>query len=226
QWFTPVEDTHLIASDVNNCSPMYGMCSENYIKIGDECFMFSDGMADWAMAQNACKSQGDILAVPSDMQSFLGYIKIQDYPYVQYFIGGSRDTVGKWTWQGGNEGRISDEYWETGHAYPDLVFTDSMCTTVILEKYGLQKWLCSNTLNYICQQAVNEEEPPPYECYTIPILATLIILLLFLIIGLSVYVYIERQHLNKSLSSEKPSSLPAKSIVRHDSENSLYGHLL
>ncbi|CAL4100508.1 unnamed protein product, partial [Meganyctiphanes norvegica] len=195
---------------------------------GIECFKFSNGMQDWDRAQQDCNLQGDLLAVPSDMNKFLNYIKDHKPPYAQYYIGGRRDDTGEWKWHGGNGAVISGEYWNKDYLNPEPPFSQNKCTTVINGQNGIHKRYCSQFLNYICQHPVNKDSPPYEdieECYTIPILATLIILLLFLIAGLSVFVYIERRRLQKSLSTNKASALPAKSLVRHDSENSLYGQM-
>ncbi|CAL4123051.1 unnamed protein product, partial [Meganyctiphanes norvegica] len=191
-------------------------CPTNYANLGEECFWFSEGMADWDNAQTDCNLRGDILAVPSDILSFIDEINRLSPRNVPYFIGGKMDSAGQWKWQDENGSLISNRYWATGQ-HSEL--PNSKCTTVTLGYYGLQKRDCSHLLKYICTRNVNQEPPHYNNCYTIPILTTLTILLLFLIVGLSVYAYVERKRLQETVKTS------VKCLVKHDSENSLYGKM-
>ncbi|CAL4123049.1 unnamed protein product, partial [Meganyctiphanes norvegica] len=207
-----ISDSHWTSGHLYSTSSKSNCTTVN---TGDECFMFSDKKRNWTMAQEDCKLRGDILAVPTDLQSFLAYIKRYSPAQTYYFIGGKRDSAGEWKWHDEHGSVISNKYWATGHPYDEPDPTESKCTLVGHEEDGMVKWVCSYTYKYICQRSVNQE------CYSIPILITLIILLLFLIVGLSVYMFVVRKRLKSSLVSD----LSPKSVVRHDSENSLYGKL-
>ncbi|CAL4235349.1 unnamed protein product [Meganyctiphanes norvegica] len=185
--------------------------------------MFSDitaGLVDWTSAQETCNQQGDMLAVPSDIMTFLNYTESQNILRLPYYIGGKRNSGSEWKWHGKIGPVFRNEYWTTGHS-KDIDSTDSQCTSVLFGYKGLQKLFCSQSHGYICQQ-LNQQCDTIY----IPLLASLILLLLLLIIGLSVYVFILKKKLQASVvTTEKSSILPVQSPMRYDSENSLYEQL-
>ncbi|CAL4063010.1 unnamed protein product, partial [Meganyctiphanes norvegica] len=211
---------------------MTDICPEDYTIIGDECFVFSKIKGNWNFAQEACKEEGDILAVPSDMQSFLDYIESQGPVYGQrrFFIGGKRDSGSDWTWHSKDEIIFSKEYWNKNHLHSMPSLSVSECTTVQHGSKGLKKWFCSNNFRYICQKPVIQETSSSDEWCTISsvdiFLITLILILLLLIFGLIVYAFVVKKRLQTSLSADKEYALPKKSPVRQDSKNSLYGQLL
>ncbi|CAL4093722.1 unnamed protein product [Meganyctiphanes norvegica] len=206
---------------------MAEMCSRNYNKIGDECFVFSKDVGNWTMAQEACSQQGDILAAPRDMNTFLGHIESQGHLYAHpvYFVGGYKDPGADWIWQGQNVVNLPNEYWAKGNLGIAQNAKSSHCTAVWPEKYGLLKWNCSNSIKYICQKPDIPDHLQSNTCYTIPIFATIIVLLMCLIVGLSIYAYIVRRRFQLSVSTNKAPVQSVRCPLRHDSENSLYGQL-